>query len=94
MLFMFKDGETTRIIPDTDPSVHTIYNSTDDCDGDVLWDYMFDHGIIDDWSEYDTEGDRESCAVIHKTGNKPDYRWEFREYVAPGPASDDCHSFS
>ena len=93
-LWVFKDGEPHRVIAGTDPSVHTIHNSTNDCDGDVLFDYMTEHGIVESWDEYETDGDLESVAVIHKTGAKPDYSWTFVEYAPPSMPSDDCHSFS
>jgi hypothetical protein len=90
-LSTFVNGEEHRLI---DGSVHNIHDVANDCDGDVLWDYMSDNGIIIDWDEYETDGDSESVAVMHKTGSKPDYSWQFAEYGPLGPDSSDCHTFS
>ena len=54
----------------------------DDCDGDILFDYMTEQDLVEDWGEYETEGDREYVAVMHKTGTQPDYCWEFSPEVA------------
>ena len=94
VLFTFVEGKETRIIPNTDPTVHTLFDTANDCDGEVLFDYMTEHKIIKEWKEYDTDGDNESVAIMHKTGDQPDYRWEFRANREPGPASDDCHTHS
>lgn len=91
---MLHNGKQTRIVENTNPSVHTIHNVTSDCDGDTLFDYMSEHDIIENWDEYDTEGGDESVDIIHKTGNLPDFRWEFKAYADPRPASDDCHTYS
>ena len=96
MLWRFngETGKEERILKDTDPTIHTIFNTPNDCDGDILFDYMTEHGLVEDWDEYETDGDSESVAVIHKTGSKPDYRWGFRANAPTRPASDDCHTYS
>ena len=55
---------------------------------------MSDHGIINDWDEYETEGELEAVAIMHKTGDKPDFQWTFIANAPPRPASDDCHTYS
>ena len=97
LLFEFKTsnaGESikTRFI---DGEVHNINDEWNDCFGSVLFDYMSEWGMIESWDEYDTDGDNEYVAVMHKTGSKPDYSWEFRAYREPACwSSDDCHTFS
>jgi len=100
LLFMLPNGQEppcsvkrTRLFGEKPQRVHNI-EATDDCDGDILFDYMTENGIIEDWNEYETEGDNEYVAIMHKTGDKPDFGWEFRAFKEPGPASDDCHTYS
>ena len=92
-LFMTgKSGEKTRKI--NGQWCHNISDTSNQCDGDVLFDYMTEQNIIEDWAEYDTDGDNEFVAIMHKTGDKPDYHWDFVENAPPSPASDDCHTYS
>ena len=90
-LTKFVDGAPTRIFAG---GVHNIHNVANDCDGELLWDYMTEHGLVEDWSQYETDGDSESCAIMHKSGDGPDFRWEFVGYAEKRFASDDCHTFS
>jgi hypothetical protein len=96
-MFDKKAGDWTRFIPSPDyykgKKVHNII-APNDCDGDVLWDYLSEQGLVDNWDEYDIEGDTEYCVAMHKTGTKPDYMLEFRAYVEKSWYSDDCHTFS
>jgi hypothetical protein len=71
---MFPPDRTNKVIGQID--------AVDDCDGDILFDYMTDRDLVEDWDEYDTDGDRESVAIMHKTGLKPDFCWEFSPEVA------------
>jgi len=93
-LWKYEKGEKIRIFQDTDPKIHNIYDTPNDCEGSVLFDYMSDHGIINDWDEYETEGELEAVAIMHKTGDKPDFQWTFIANAPPRPASDDCHTYS
>ena len=74
--------------------VHNIHNEWNDCDGDVLFDYMIENDLIDSFENYETDGDNEHVAIMHKTGDGPDWAWDFKAYAPPGPASDDCHTYS
>lgn len=93
LLFKWQDGNRTRLFGEKPYKTHNV-QASNDCDGDVLYDYMTENGIIENWNEYITEGDSEHVAVMHTTGEKPDYSWEFRAYADRGPASDDCHTYS
>ena len=91
LLFTFTDGEETRLINGCN---HYIV-ADNDCWGDTLFDYMTDNGIIESLDEYETDGDSDSVAIMHKVGTKPDFRWEFREWSTPeGPDTSDCHTHS
>jgi hypothetical protein len=91
LLSTFKDGKETRLI---NGRVNHNVIAPNDCWGDVLFDYMTDNGIIDNFYEYETDGDSESVAIMHKVGTLPDFRWEFREYAPEGPDTSDCHTHS
>ena len=56
-MWKYEKGEKIRIFQDTDPKIHNIYDTPNDCEGSVLFDYMSDHGIINDWDESDAGAD-------------------------------------
>ena len=96
-----KNGNRTRFIgEDQDaaildkPRTHYI-PAPNDCDGDILFDYMTENDIIESFDDYDTDGDSEYVAIMSKTDKHPDFGCEFVEYASPKQwPSDDCHTYS
>jgi hypothetical protein len=74
ILFKIEKRKKTRVVPGV------VSNVADDCDGDVLYDYMTEHGIVADLDDYNCDGDSESVAVVSKRAHLPDFAWEFRQF--------------